>query len=62
MTLCKWFGYWECKEEDQWDCKEREEGVDVFRRRKFEWLALIETKVKGNGEVSWCGGNGVFRD
>ena len=23
-------------------------------------LALIETKLKGNGEVSWCGVNGII--
>ena len=33
---------------------EREEVVDVFRKGKFELLALTETKLKGNGEVSWC--------
>ena len=29
--------------------------VDVFREGKFELLALTETKLKGNGELSWCG-------
>ena len=29
--------------------------VDVFRDGKFELLALTETKLKGKGEVSWCG-------
>ena len=23
-------------------------------------LALTETKLKGNGEVSWCGANGII--
>ena len=32
--------------------------VDVFRKGKFELFALTETKLKGNGEVSWCGVNG----
>ena len=27
--------------------------MDVFRKRKFELLALMETKLKSNGEVSW---------
>ena len=34
--------------------------VDVFREGKFEWLALTETKLKGKGEVSWCGVNGII--
>ena len=29
--------------------------MDDFRKGKFELLALTETKLKGNGEVSWCG-------
>ena len=29
--------------------------VDVFREGKFELLALMETKLKQNGEVSWYG-------
>ena len=37
----------------------REEVVDVFRTGKFELLALTETKLKGNGEISWCGVNGI---
>ena len=28
--------------------------VDVFRKGKFELLALTGTKLKGNREVSWC--------
>ena len=28
--------------------------VDVFRKGKFELLTLTETKLKRNGEVSWC--------
>ena len=31
----------------------REEIVDVFRKGKFELFALMETKLKGNEEVSW---------
>ena len=27
---------------------------------KFELLALMETKLKWNGEVSWCGVNGII--
>ena len=38
----------------------REEVVDVLREGKFELLALTKTKLKGNGEVSWCGVNGIL--
>ena len=38
------------------DCEEE----DVFRKGKFALLALTETKLKGNGEVSRCGVNGIF--
>ena len=31
--------------------------VDVFRKGKFELLALTEIKLKGDGEVSRCGAN-----
>ena len=34
--------------------------MDVFREGKFEMLAKTETKLKGNGEVSWCGVNGII--
>ena len=27
---------------------------------KFELLSLMETKLKGNGEVSWCGVIGII--
>ena len=33
--------------------------VDVFRKGKFELLSLMETKLKGNGEVS-CGVKGII--
>ena len=33
--------------------------MDVFKEGKFELLALTETKLKGNGEVSWCGVKGI---
>ena len=38
----------------------REEMVDVFKKGKFELLALTETKLKGKGEVSWSGVNVIF--
>ena len=38
----------------------REEVIFVFRKRKFELLVLTKTKLKGNGEVSWCGINGII--
>ena len=34
--------------------------MDVFQEGKFDLLALTETKLKGEGEVSWCGVNGIF--
>ena len=36
--------------------------MDVFREGKFELLALTEIKLKGNGEVSLCGVNGIMAD
>ena len=36
--------------------------VDVFKKGKFELLALTETKLKGNGKVSRCGANGILMD
>ena len=38
----------------------REEVVDVFREGRFELLALTETKLKGKGEISWFGVNGII--
>ena len=34
--------------------------VDVIRKGKFELLAFTEMKLKGNGEVSWFGVNGII--
>ena len=34
--------------------------VDFFREGKFKLLALMEMKLKGNGEVSWCEVNGII--
>ena len=34
--------------------------ADAFRKGKFELIALTETKLKGNREVSWCGVNGII--
>ena len=47
-----------CKR-NKWGC---EEGgvVDIFRKGKFDLFALTETKLKGNGEVSWCGIIGII--
>ena len=33
--------------------------MDVFREGKFDLLALTKMKLKGNGEVSWCGVTGI---
>ena len=35
------------------DTTKREEVVDIFKKGKFELLALMVTKLKGKGEVSW---------
>ena len=32
----------------------REEVVDIFKKGKYEMLALTETKLKAKGGVSWC--------
>ena len=34
--------------------------MDVFREGKFQLFGLMETKLKENGEVSWCGANGII--
>ena len=34
--------------------------MDIFREGKFELLALTETKLKGDGEISWCAANGII--
>ena len=34
--------------------------MDIFREAKFELLALMEMKLKGNGQVSCCGVNGII--
>ena len=42
------------------DTTKREEVVDIFKKENFELLALTETKLKGEGEVSWCKVNGII--
>ena len=34
--------------------------MDIFREGKFYLLALMEMKLKGNGEVSWSRVNGII--
>ena len=34
--------------------------MDVFRKGKFEFLALMDTKLKGNEEITWCGVSGII--
>ena len=34
--------------------------LDIFREGKFDLLALTYKKLKGNGDVSWCGVNGII--
>ena len=42
------------------DTTKREEVVDIFKKGKFKLLALTEMKLKGNGEASWSGVNGII--
>ena len=39
----------------------KEEAVDVFRNRNLELLGLIQTKMVGNGEISWLVVNVIFQ-
>ena len=34
--------------------------MDIFKKGKLELLALMETKLKGKGEVSWSGVNVII--
>ena len=34
--------------------------MDVLKEGKFELLPLTKTKLKGEGEVSWCGVNDII--
>ena len=36
----------------------KEEVIDVFRKRKFEFVVLTE-KLKGNEDISWCEVSGI---
>ena len=36
------------------------EVVDIFKRGKFELLDLMETKLKGKGELPWSRVNIIF--
>ena len=36
--------------------------MGLRRERKFELFVLTEKNFKGNGEVSWCGINGIITD
>ena len=38
----------------------REEVLGIFKEGKFELFALMEMKLKGNGEFSWYRVNGVI--
>ena len=42
------------------DTTKREKVVDIFKKGKFELLALTETKLKGKGEVSRSGVNVII--
>ena len=34
--------------------------MDIFKKGKSELLALTKTNLKRNGDVSWCGINGII--
>ena len=51
-------GTWKVKEINE-IAKSDDEG-DAFRKEKLEFLALTETKLKKNMEVSWCRVNGII--
>ena len=34
--------------------------MDVFKEGKFELVASTETKLRGKGEVPWCGVSGII--
>ena len=40
----------------------RGEVVDVFRKEIYELFTLTKPKLKGNGDVLWCGINGIIAD
>ena len=42
------------------DTKKREEEVYIFKKGKFDLIALTQTKLKGEGELSWCDVNGII--
>ena len=49
----------ECKR-NKWNCEEGGSGGRFQKGKLFELLALTDTKLKGNGEVSWCGVNSII--
>ena len=36
--------------------------VDVFKKGKFKFFALMETKLKGEGELSWWELSSIIAD
>ena len=55
---CESIGYTEHKRNK--GNREEGGGVYFFIIGKFESLALVETKLKRNVEVPWCGENGII--
>ena len=49
---------WDVREINE--LEEKEEVVDIFRKGNFELFDLTKTKLKRNGEVSWCEVNGII--
>ena len=42
------------------DLTKREQVVDIYKKGKFNLLALTETKLKWEREVSWVEVNGII--
>ena len=59
MLYCvNWLGAWNVQRIH--GIVKREEVVYTFKKGKFKLLTLIETKLKRNGEISWCGVYGII--
>ena len=56
QNLCK-IGVWNVRGVNEgW---KRSSVIQVMRERKYDVLALSETKLKGNGMIEWDGMKGV---
>ena len=57
VKLCKLASYWNVRGINE--IAKREKVVDIFSKGKFELLAFIETNLKRNRKMLWCGVNGI---